>query len=185
ALHPEALEYRPRDGAEDGRGDHPAVARDAGLVDQHEDDDARAIGGHEADEGADALGGVGAGVQVHLLRSTRFPGDGKVVEACLLARPPLLLAGAAGRGSSGTVAAVRALTTRRTTAGSFASTTSPSRVSTRRTREGRTRRPPFAIAAKAAAIWSGVTDTPCPKLCVARAIRAHPPTGRRAPGVAP
>jgi len=45
--------------------------------------------------------------------------------------------------------------------------------------------PPFAIAPNADASWSGVTETPCPKLCVARSMRAHVLTFRSSPGSSP
>ena len=46
-------------------------------------------------------------------------------------------------------------------------------------------RPPFAIAPNAAAICTGVTAMPWPKLCVARSMRAHDSTARRMPGDSP
>ena len=45
--------------------------------------------------------------------------------------------------------------------------------------------PPLAIAANAVAICSGVTETPCPKLRVARSMRLQLSTGRMMPGVSP
>ena len=59
-----------------------------------------------------------------------------------------------------TVCAVRVLTTRRTGVGAFSKVGTPSGVSVRRTRNGRMSVPPFAMAANAVTIWSGVTDTP-------------------------
>ena len=62
---------------EDRRRHHAAVARGRRLVDQHEDHDARLVGGHEADERADAFRRVAAGTGVHLLRRARLAGNRK------------------------------------------------------------------------------------------------------------
>ena len=173
------------DRAEDRRRDDAAVARRPRLVDQHDDHRARRVGRHEADERADPLRRVAARLRVHLLRRTRLAGDREVVEPRLRTRAALLLDDARA-GASSPSAPSRSLTTRRTDVRTVLER-APRRPARRRAARGTaaSASPPLAIAANAAAICSGVTETPCPKLCVARSMRAQLSTGRRMPGVSP
>ena len=111
------------------------------------------------------------GSRVHFLRRSGLACNREVVQAgprtgaaLLLDDPPQQLGGDL-RGAG--------LITRRIACGSCSRVTSPFGAVMRRTTNGRMSCPPLAIAAYAAAICIGVTETPCPKLWVSE-VDARP-----------